>query len=163
MIGVFDSGAGGLFALAELRRLLPKADILCLTDRKNAPYGTKSEDELTRHVTSGVDTLLSLGCSSVLMACCTASTVWERLPERERAAAVPIIEPVTEAALRVSKNKKIKTKKATLYKVAFNLQKKMLCVINRNETPWRFRSSRLRPSTPTAPEKTLLSAASFRI
>ena len=107
MIGVFDSGAGGLFALAELRRLLPKADILCLTDRKNAPYGTKSEDELIRLVTSGVDTLLSLGCSSVLMACCTASTVWERLPERERAAAVPIIEPVTEAALRVSKNKKI--------------------------------------------------------
>ncbi len=107
MIGVFDSGAGGLFALAELRSLSPSADIVCFADRKNAPYGTKKKDELISLVTSGIDTLLAEGCSEVLMACCTASTVWELLPMRQRAVSVPIIVPTAEESLRLSKNKKI--------------------------------------------------------
>ena len=48
MTGVFDSGSGGLFALSELRRLMPREDLVFLADRKNAPYGTKEKDEILR-------------------------------------------------------------------------------------------------------------------
>ena len=50
MIGIFDSGVGGLTALRELRKLAPSADIVYLADRKNAPYGTKSECELIKRM-----------------------------------------------------------------------------------------------------------------
>ena len=45
MIGIFDSGVGGICAYHKLRELLPREDILYLGDRKNAPYGTKPKDE----------------------------------------------------------------------------------------------------------------------
>ena len=107
MIGVFDSGAGGLFALAELRRLSPNADIVYLADRKNAPYGTKSREVLTELVKKDIEKLCEAGCTRVLMACCTASTVYDLLPYEYRAVAVPIIEPVARAAVMTSRNKKI--------------------------------------------------------
>lgn len=107
MIGVFDSGAGGRFALAELRRLSPDADIVFLADEKNAPYGTKSQAELKRLVKADIEALLSFGCEKILMACCTASTVWDSLSEKEREISVPIIEPTVLEALRISKNKRI--------------------------------------------------------
>ena len=107
MIGVFDSGAGGRFALAELRRLSPDADIVFLADEKNAPYGTKGKAELKRLVSADIEALISVGCEKILMACCTASTVWDSLSEKEREISVPIIEPTVLEALRISKNKRI--------------------------------------------------------
>lgn len=107
MIGVFDSGAGGLFALAELRRLSPMADIVYFADRKNAPYGTKSQDELVELVKADIEKLVPAGCEKVLIACCTASTVYELLPEKYRAVSVPIIEPAAKEAVLKSKSKRI--------------------------------------------------------
>ena len=42
MIGIFDSGVGGLTSFAEVRRLMPREDIIYLADRDNSPYGTKT-------------------------------------------------------------------------------------------------------------------------
>ena len=55
MIGVLDSGAGGAFALDELRRLRTDADIVFFADRKNAPYGNKTNEELVRLLKHGID------------------------------------------------------------------------------------------------------------
>lgn len=107
MIGVFDSGVGGLFALAELRRLSPTADIAYFADRENAPYGTKSREQLISLVKSDVERLVIAGCDKVLMACCTASTVYELLPEEYRAVSVPIISSVAKESVVVSKHKNI--------------------------------------------------------
>ena len=107
MIGVFDSGAGGLFALAELRRLSPTADIVYLADRKNAPYGTKSRERLVELVSNDVERLLDEGCDKVLMACCTASSVYDFLPDDYRAVSVPIIEPTARESVMLSKSKRI--------------------------------------------------------
>ena len=41
MIGVFDSGVGGLSILTEILRLLPGADLTYLADRANSPYGQR--------------------------------------------------------------------------------------------------------------------------
>lgn len=78
MIGLFDSGRGGHNTLLHLRSLYPKEDIVLLTDRKNSPYGTKSEDELVKITRENISTLLSLGARKVLIGCCTASGVWQR-------------------------------------------------------------------------------------
>ena len=103
MIGVFDSGVGGMAAYTELRRLLPTSDLVYLADRKNAPYGTKSPDELLRLVSEDVRILRTLGAKIILMACCTASTVWQRMPERDRAIAMPIIRPTAKRAVEDSR------------------------------------------------------------
>ena len=93
MIGVLDSGRGGLVAYKELRRLMPKSDITYLADRKNAPYGNKHPDEILRLTECGIRRLSDTGCEIILIACCTASTLHEMLPEELRNISIPIITP----------------------------------------------------------------------
>lgn len=102
MIGVFDSGAGGRFALAELRRLCDKVDTVFYADEKNAPYGCKSEGELTELLRAAVGRLSDAGARLILIACCTASTVWDRLPEVYKKISVPIIEPTARRAAAIT-------------------------------------------------------------
>lgn len=105
MIGVFDSGVGGLTALAELRRLLPRTDMIYLADREHAPYGTKSEEEILSLAESCIKRLITAGAEKILIACCTASTLHSRLTEGARGITTPIIAPAARAAQRVSLGK----------------------------------------------------------
>ena len=91
MIGIFDSGAGGLCALRELARLLPDEKKIYLTDRKNLPYGTKSEGELVLLVSENIRKLRFMGCEKILLACCTASTIHPLLPKEYKELSLPII------------------------------------------------------------------------
>lgn len=93
MIGVFDSGVGGLCAYYQLRRLLPRQDIVYLADRKNAPYGTKSRDELIALTKNDIKRLSDMGAQRILIACCTASSVYPFLDKEERDICLPIITP----------------------------------------------------------------------
>lgn len=107
MTGIFDSGRGGVSTLAELRRLLPKEDIILLSDRINAPYGTKDRAELIRIAEGNIRHLLSLGASRVLIGCCTASTVYPYLDDFCKSVSIPIIEPIASAAAGATKNRRI--------------------------------------------------------
>ncbi len=107
MVGIFDSGVGGEAALAELRLLRPHSDVCFFADRKNAPYGTKSQAELVDLVSSALEKLAARGAAPVLLACCTASTVYDLLPERLRRGAIPIIDRAAEAAVMASLRKRI--------------------------------------------------------
>lgn len=73
MIGVFDSGIGGLSVLAEIRRLLPAADMLYVADRARAPYGVRDLVDVRRISHSIADWLLGRGAESLVIACNTAS------------------------------------------------------------------------------------------
>lgn len=97
MIGVFDSGVGGFNSVPYLRAAFPRTDIAYLADRQNAPYGTKSEEELVHLVGRCIDRLSSLGAEKILIACCTASTVWDRLTSEQRKKSMPIIPSVEKA------------------------------------------------------------------
>ena len=97
MIGIFDSGDGGLAAAREARRLFQKEDIVLLADRKNAPYGTKTEEELVSLVKEDIRRLSEMGCEKILVACCTASTIFPLLSEGEQKICLPIINPTAEA------------------------------------------------------------------
>ncbi len=107
MIGVFDSGAGGLLTVGQIRELAPLADICFLADRENAPYGTKEPCEVARLAEENIRHLLSLGAERVLIACCTACSVFDRLPCELRETAIPIIAPTARQAAGATKSGRI--------------------------------------------------------
>ena len=57
MIGVFDSGYGGLTIINQLIQELPEYNYVYLGDNVNAPYGNKSEEVIYNHTCAGVDYL----------------------------------------------------------------------------------------------------------
>ena len=73
MIGVFDSGFGGLTVLAALRHHLPQYDYLFLADSARAPYGARSFDVIHEFTLEAVEWLFDEGCTLVVLACNTAS------------------------------------------------------------------------------------------
>ena len=74
MIGVFDSGFGGLTVLASLVEALPQYDYLFLADSARAPYGARSFDVIYDFTLESVEWLFDEGCTVVILACNTAST-----------------------------------------------------------------------------------------
>lgn len=107
MIGIFDSGRGGLASLAIVRRALLSVDIIYLADRKNAPYGTKGEAEILELVARNIYVLKQLGADEILMACSTASTVFDKLKNHERVGVFPIIERTADIAAGISTNGRV--------------------------------------------------------
>ncbi|HRN99487.1 MAG TPA: aspartate/glutamate racemase family protein, partial [Flavobacterium sp.] len=73
-IGLFDSGVGGTSIWREIHQLLPNEDTIYLADSKNAPYGTKSKNEIIALCKKNTDLLLSMGCKLIVVACNTATT-----------------------------------------------------------------------------------------
>ncbi len=73
MIGVFDSGYGGLTILKQLRETLPEHDFVYLGDNARAPYGSRSFDVVYEFTRQAVMKLFSMGCHLVILACNTAS------------------------------------------------------------------------------------------
>jgi glutamate racemase len=73
IIGVFDSGVGGLSVLSEIRRLLPEPDVIYLADRANAPYGQRSLEAVRGFAEACTAHLLELGAGLIVVACNTAS------------------------------------------------------------------------------------------
>lgn len=121
MIGIFDSGVGGLCSLTELCRLMPYENIIYLADRENAPYGIRSRSELIGLCNRSIGRLIDYGAELVLMACCTASTVHSYLDVRYREISVPIIAPTAAVAAKYSRVAVIGTA-ATVRSRAFSRQ-----------------------------------------
>ncbi len=83
MIGVFDSGYGGLTILKQLRETLPEYDFIYLGDNARAPYGPRSFDVVYEFTRQAVMKLFSLGCHLVILACNTASAKALRTIQQE--------------------------------------------------------------------------------
>ena len=73
MIGLFDSGYGGLSILKQMRHLMPEYDYMYLGDNARAPYGPHSFDVVYRFTLQAVEELFRRGCPLVILACNTAS------------------------------------------------------------------------------------------
>ena len=74
-VGIFDSGFGGLSALAEFRKLMPDEDIVFFGDNGRVPYGSKSRSELMECARSNIGFLTRHGAKAILAACGTCSLV----------------------------------------------------------------------------------------
>lgn len=73
-IGVFDSGMGGVSVLRKLSRIMPGEDFIYFGDSKNAPYGTKTKNEIKELTEKAFDYLVDKGCKAVVIACNTATS-----------------------------------------------------------------------------------------
>jgi len=73
VIGVFDSGYGGLTVLKEFVKLLPEYDYCYFGDNARTPYGARSFETVYRYTLECVKHLFDEGCRLVILACNTAS------------------------------------------------------------------------------------------
>ena len=103
MLGIYDSGSGGLTSLCALRALAPSADIFYRGDLLRAPYGTRSREELLPIIRENLSDLRRHGCEHILIACMTASSLIPLLDEEERQGIFPITDGVADRALATTK------------------------------------------------------------
>lgn len=73
MVGVFDSGVGGLSVLKEIRKLLPEASYIYFSDNAHCPYGEKSRDYIIGRAMEISGTLIRKGADIIVVACNTAT------------------------------------------------------------------------------------------
>lgn len=73
MIGLFDSGCGGLTVLKTIRERFPESDIVYFGDTQNAPYGLKSREELTHLTARALEVLSERGATHMVSACNSVS------------------------------------------------------------------------------------------
>ncbi len=73
MIGIFDSGLGGLSVLAAVARALPAADLTYLADTAHVPYGGRPDGFIRDRVLAIGDHLAGRGCRMIVVACNTAT------------------------------------------------------------------------------------------
>lgn len=83
MIGLFDSGHGGLTIFSTLVRRFPHLQFVYLGDHANAPYGNRTSDEIVALTRACIETLFGRGCKLVVLACNTASAVACRALQRD--------------------------------------------------------------------------------
>jgi len=96
VLGIFDSGLGGLTVLRRIRERLPSEDLLYFADQANVPYGDRDPDELVRLLSHNVAYLEARGVDAIVMGCNTscaiaASRGWP-------ASTVPILDLIAAAA-----------------------------------------------------------------
>lgn len=75
MIGIFDSGIGGVTVLKEILKDLPNYHYVYYSDSINNPYGDKTKEELCLITKNIVEFLISKGCKIIVIACNTASAI----------------------------------------------------------------------------------------
>lgn len=103
-IGIFDSGLGGLCALKELHRLMPKTDLVYFGDTGRTPYGTRSAETIMKYASEDARFLMSKNVKAVLIACGTVSTV--ALNALKLSLPVPVYGVVSAAAKEAAKTTK---------------------------------------------------------
>jgi glutamate racemase len=75
VIGLFDSGLGGLTVLRRVRQRLPDVDLLYYADQANVPYGGRSADDLHALLRNNLAWLDERGVEAVVMACNTSCAI----------------------------------------------------------------------------------------
>lgn len=109
MIGIFDSGVGGLTVVKEVFKYLPEYQIIYFGDTARLPYGTKGAAFVKRYSAKITDWLLENEAKLIVIACHTSSALASEFL-KEQFKKIPIFEMITsgasEAAI-LTKNKKI--------------------------------------------------------
>ena len=112
MIGIFDSGYGGLTILNHIRQHLPQYEYLYLGDNARAPYGTRSFDVIYEYTLQAVNYLHQQGCNLIILACNTASakalrTIQQRDINPDELRVLGVIRPTVEVVPQRTRTKHI--------------------------------------------------------
>lgn len=105
MIGIFDSGLGGLTAYRELHRLLPNEQFIYFGDTGRVPYGSRSHEILIKYTRQDIDFLRTKGVDVILAACGTVSSVvLDEIATEYDVPLVGVVDASVAEALTVTKN-----------------------------------------------------------
>lgn len=108
MIGIFDSGVGGMTVARAVEQLLPQFPLLYLGDIARTPYGTKSARTITEYSVENTRFLVQNGAKIIVIACNSASSVaTDRLRQEFNIPIVEVITPAVEQAIAGSKKGRI--------------------------------------------------------
>lgn len=108
IIGVFDSGFGGLTVLKALLELVPDADYVYFGDTARLPYGSKSVETVARYAVEAAHYLESHGAQMLVIACNTATALaLDRITSAAHVPVVGVVEPGASAAGAATRNRKI--------------------------------------------------------
>lgn len=104
VIGVRDSGVGGLTVAREIKRVLPHARLLYFADTAHVPYGDRSPAEVRHLALSISNFLIEQGAQLVVFACNTSSAYALQIAKHKfQVPLVGMIEPGARAALKANK------------------------------------------------------------
>jgi len=114
MIGVFDSGLGGLSIFKAIVQELPDYSYIYLGDNARVPYGGRSPEVIYEYTRQAVDYLFKQGCELIILACNTASCVAlhrlqvEYLPKNyPQRRILGVLRPAAEMAAEISFNDRV--------------------------------------------------------
>ena len=108
VIGVFDSGFGGLTVLREIVRLVPNAEYLYFGDTARLPYGTKSAETVARYALGACHFLESQGAEHLVIACNTATALaMDAIEKNAHVPSIGVVEPGASAASAISKTRSV--------------------------------------------------------
>lgn len=109
MIGIFDSGVGGLTVVKEVFKHMPDYQIIYFGDTARLPYGTKGANFVKKYSEKITNWLLRKNAKIIIIACNTASA-WASDSLKKKFKTTPIFEminPAVKEAITITKNKKI--------------------------------------------------------
>lgn len=140
MIGVFDSGVGGLAILKSFIKQLPEYDYMYFGDNKNAPFGDLTLEEIYNKTCRALDFLFLKGCDIVIIACNTVSAqalrrvqqeyLIKKYPEKK---VLGIIIPTVESLMEINKSDVIGiiATKATIESKVYDIELNKLGITNK--------------------------------
>lgn len=104
MIGIFDSGVGGLTVVKAIRERIPDHDLIYFGDTARTPYGIKSAETVVEYTIENINFLVNHGAVIIVMACNTASSLaFEYARERFSIPIFEVVTPAVELALKISR------------------------------------------------------------
>ncbi len=108
MIGIFDSGVGGMTVARAIEQLIPDCPLIYFGDIARTPYGSKSNDTITRYSIKNAEFLIKQGAELIVIACNSASSIAaETLRSQFDIPVIDVITPATAKAADLSKNGRI--------------------------------------------------------
>ncbi len=104
-IGFFDSGVGGISVLKRAVEIMPEENYIYFGDSLNAPYGTKTKEQVFELTESAIKRLVEKNVKAIVVACNTATSI--AVDELRKTTNVPIIsmEPAIKPASEKTKGK----------------------------------------------------------
>jgi glutamate racemase len=108
VIGVFDSGFGGLTVLKELVAQYPDANYLYFGDTARLPYGSKSVETVAKYAVEAAHFLENQKADLLVIACNTATALaLDRITAAAHVPVIGVVEPGAEQASSSSKKRRV--------------------------------------------------------
>ncbi len=108
MIGIFDSGIGGMTVARAVEQLLPELPLVYYGDIARTPYGSKSAATIINYSLENTEFLLKQGAELIIIACNSASSVaTEALRQEFKVPIIEVISPAAAEAVRQSRSGRI--------------------------------------------------------